>query len=46
MIYAPVCATLEDGSEVGYASPCNACADAEVQSWREGSCDDDGAGPT
>ncbi len=40
MIYAPVCATLEDGlSQEQYSSPCNACADDRVVAYREGACE-------
>jgi hypothetical protein len=39
MIYAPVCATLKAGGEADYSSPCNACADDAVESYREGRCD-------
>ena len=38
MIYAPVCATLENGEQKTYSSDCNACADIAVSTYVDGAC--------
>ena len=37
--YAPVCATLADGSNKTYSNGCMACGDANVGSWVDGACE-------
>ncbi|EED30642.1 hypothetical protein NOR53_24 [gamma proteobacterium NOR5-3] len=43
MIFAPVCASRADGKLETYASGCNACADDQVSSYRNGACEDEGS---
>ena len=39
MIYAPVCATHDDGRRQTHASDCNACADDTTESYEVGRCE-------
>ncbi len=39
MEYAPVCGRRTDGALGTYSSPCNACADVGVLSYRADACD-------
>lgn len=41
MDYRPVCAVLGDGSRKTYSNGCGACADASVDVFRVGACDDE-----
>lgn len=36
--YNPVCARLDDGTWMTYATGCTACADKAVVGWRAGAC--------
>ncbi|MFV0276960.1 MAG: hypothetical protein ACK5HY_07225 [Parahaliea sp.] len=39
MEYQPVCGELAGGVREDFSSPCNACANDQVVSYREGRCD-------
>lgn len=43
MIFAPVCATHDDGRRETHASACNACADDTVVDHTNESCDEGSA---
>jgi hypothetical protein len=43
MIFAPVCATHNDGRQQTHASACNACADDSVGTYINGSCEEGSA---
>ncbi len=38
MEYNPSCGQLAAGGQRDYSSPCNACADDQVDSWTQGAC--------
>lgn len=40
MEYAPVCAQRVKGGRKQYSSPCNACADDTVESYRMEACEE------
>jgi hypothetical protein len=41
MEYLPVCAELFDGSVETYSNACTACADKDVNAYREGACEEE-----
>ena len=41
MEYLPVCGELFDGSIKTYSNACTACADTQVNAYREGACENE-----